>query len=305
MNRSGRYAPSPTGPLHLGNLRTALLAWLFARSAGSTLTLRIEDLDSQRVKPGIAEVQIEDMKSLGIDWDETAPAQSTRSDRYREVLDGLRERGLIYECFCTRREIREAASAPADDLPGGAYPGTCRNLTKAEISAKAQGRQAALRVNAQARSIRFEDRVQGQFVGLVDDFVVRRNDGDYAYNLAVAVDDADQGIGEVVRASDLLDSTPRQIWVAEQAGLTPPESWAHVPMVLDPSGRPMSKRHGDVTLASRLARGESAAQVRGMLAASLGICGEGEEPSMDELLESFDSAKLPRVDAPLEIDLGQ
>ena len=264
----GRFAPSPTGTLHLGNLRTALLAWLFARSAGARFLVRMEDLDPGRVKPGSAEEQLADLAAIGLDWDGEVVFQSARLGLYSEALDRLRGAGLLYECFCTRAEIREASSAAHGPLPEGAYPGTCLRLSAAELAEKrASGRPPALRVRADAAVVGFEDRLLGHVEGVVDDFVVRRNDGAPAYNLAVVVDDAAQGIGEVVRGSDLVDSTPRQLWLARALGLPEP-SHAHVPLVLGPDGARLAKRHGDVTL--REVRADAAVA---WMAGSLGLSG--------------------------------
>ena len=209
MSRDGRFAPSPTGTLHLGNLRTALLAWLFARTAGAGFLVRMEDLDQGRVVAGSAEQQLADLRALGLDWDGEVVFQSNRHDAYEAAIERLLAEDRLYECFCTRAEIRAAASAPHGPLPEGAYPGTCLRLTEGERRRKrAGGRPPALRVRAGAARIAFSDRLHGAQEGVVDDFVVRRNDGAPAYNLAVIVDDAWQGIGEVVRGDDLLDSTP-------------------------------------------------------------------------------------------------
>ena len=219
MSSDGRFAPSPTGTLHVGNLRTALLAWLFARTAGARFLVRMEDLDQGRVIAGSAEQQLDDLRALGLDWDGEVVFQSNRHDAYEAAIERLLAAGRLYECFCTRAEIRAAASAPHGPLPEGAYPGTCLRLTPAERRRKrAGGRPPALRVRADGARIGFDDRVHGPQEGVVDDFVVRRNDGAPAYNLAVIVDDAWQGIGEVVRGDDLLDSTPRQLFLAEALG---------------------------------------------------------------------------------------
>jgi glutamyl-tRNA synthetase len=244
----GRFAPSPTGTLHLGNLRTALLAWLFARSAGARFLVRMEDLDYGRVRPGTDAEQLRDLAAIGLDWDGEVVYQSARLDLYRDAIARLRAAGRIYECFCTRAEIRAAASAPHGPLPEGAYPGTCLRLTEAELAEKrASGRAPALRMRADAEHVTFTDRLHGPQEGVVDDFVVQRNDGAPAYNLAVVVDDAAQGIGEVVRGDDLLDSTPRQLYLARMLGVSEP-THAHVPLVLGADGARLAKRHGDVTL---------------------------------------------------------
>ncbi|MEA2227915.1 MAG: glutamyl-tRNA synthetase [Solirubrobacteraceae bacterium] len=288
----GRFAPSPTGTLHLGNLRTALLAWLFARSADARFLVRIEDLDTGRVRERFRDEHLGDLAALGLDWDGPVVRQSGRLALYDEAVQRLRAAGLVYECWCTRAEIREAASAPHGDLPEGAYPGTCRALTERERAEKrAAGRPPALRVRAGAARVGFDDRVAGPVTGVVDDFVVRRNDGAYAYNLAVVVDDAEQGVGEVVRGADLLDSTPRQLWLGERLGLPAP-AHAHVPLMLGPDGARLAKRHGAVTLADRAALGEGPDEVRAMLAASVGLAEPGEPVTAAELVERFDPRAL-------------
>jgi glutamyl-tRNA synthetase len=280
VSSDGRFAPSPTGTLHLGNLRTALLAWLFARSAGARFLVRMEDLDYGRVRPGAAEEQLADLAAIGLDWDGEVVYQSARRGLYEEAIAALRADGRIYECYCTRAEIRAAASAPHGPLPEGAYPGTCLRLSAAELEAKrASGRPPALRIRADAARVTFEDRQHGAQEGVVDDFVVQRNDGAPAYNLAVVVDDAAQAIGEIVRGDDLLDSTPRQLFLARLLGLAEAR-YAHVPLVLGPDGARLAKRHGDVTL-----RELPAAEARAWMAASLGI-------DLDPA--GFDPAALPR-----------
>jgi glutamyl-tRNA synthetase len=279
----GRFAPSPTGTLHLGNLRTALLAWLFARSAGSELLVRVEDLDAGRVRAEFVGEQLEDLAAIGLDWDGPVWVQSTRGEAYAAALERLD----VYECFCTRAEIREAASAAHG--PVGAYPGTCASLTPAERAAlRASGRSPALRVRTGGEVVSFADRVAGPFSGTVDDFVVRRNDGAYAYNLAVVVDDAAQGVEEVVRGADLLDSTPRQLWLARALGAREP-AYAHVPLVLGPDGRRLAKRHGDVTL-----REVAPPDAVAWMARSLGL---PPARTARDLLAAFDPAALPREPA--------
>jgi glutamyl-tRNA synthetase len=279
----GRFAPSPTGTLHLGNLRTALLAWLFARSAGSGFLVRMEDLDTGRVRAGSAEEQLADLAAIGLDWDGPVEFQSSRRGLYGDALAQLRGAGLVYECFCTRAEIREAASAAHGPLPEGAYPGTCLRLTEAQRAAKrASARPPALRVRADAARVGFEDRLLGHVEGVVDDFVIVRGDGAFAYNLAVVVDDADQGVEEVVRGSDLADSTPRQLWLARALGLREPVH-AHVPLVLGPDGARLAKRHGAVTLR------EVAPDAAGAwMLDSLGL--DSADPA------AFDPSRLPRAD---------
>jgi glutamyl-tRNA synthetase len=275
---NGRYAPSPTGVLHLGNLRTALLAWLFARSAGSRFVLRIEDLDTGRVRPEFYAEQQRDLRRIGLDWD-ACDVQSQYASEHEEALSRL----PVYECFCTRAEIREAASAAHG--PVGVYPGTCLGLSEAERAARrAAGREPALRVRAGAARVRFVDRLCGPQDAIVDDFVVRRNDGAHAYNLAVVIDDHRAQVEEVVRGDDLLDSTPRQIWLYRMLGLPEP-SYAHVPLVLGPDGNRLAKRHRSVTL-----RELEVDDALAWMARSLGY--RGRTPA--EMLEEFDPAQLPR-----------
>jgi glutamyl-tRNA synthetase len=285
MTRTGRFAPSPTGRLHLGNLRTALVAWLFARSQGARFHVRIEDLDTSRVRPGLADQQLADLAALGIDWDGEVVCQSGRIALYETALAALERAGRLYPCFCTRAEIRAAVSAPHSPAEEGAYPGTCRELTEVQRAARlAAGRRPALRVRASGGPVVFSDRLHGRVVAAVDDFVVRRNDGAFAYNLAVVVDDGAQGIGEVVRGDDLLSSTGRQLRLAELLDLPAP-AHAHVPLVLGPDGSRLAKRHGAATLAE-LPPDRALAWICG----SLGLpCAR----SVSELIEAFDPRALP------------
>ncbi|HNC15232.1 MAG TPA: tRNA glutamyl-Q(34) synthetase GluQRS, partial [Solirubrobacterales bacterium] len=251
------------GRLHLGNLRTALIAWRSARDRGARFLVRIEDIDTGRSRDEWIEVQLEELRQIGVDWDGEPVRQSERHDLYREALSKLEADGLLYECFCTRAEIREAASAPHGELPEGAYPGTCRELTEAERAGRrAAGRPPALRVRAAGARVGFDDHLCGRVEKTLDDFVVRRNDGDFAYNLAVTVDDADQGIGEVLRGADLLDTTPRQLWLYDRLGLAAPARFSHVPLMLGEDGERLAKRHGAITLEERIEAGESPASVR-------------------------------------------
>lgn len=290
----GRFAPSPTGDLHLGNLRTALVAWVVARQAGSGFLVRMEDLD--RVQAGAAHErsQLADLAALGLDWDGPVVRQSERFDRYEAAIDRLAAAGLTYPCYCTRREVREAAAAPhGDGSPEGAYPGTCRGLGPAERAAReASGRRPALRLLAGGPTVTVPDRVLGPVTAVVDDVVLRRNDGVPAYNLAVVVDDAAQGVEEVVRADDLASSAPRQAHLAALLGL-PAVTHAHVPLVLGPTGRRLAKRDGSVTLADQAAAGRSPAAVVGLLAASLGWAPPGVELRAGDLLGHADLAAIP------------
>lgn len=284
----GRYAPSPTGELHLGNLRTALLAWLGARSRGAAFLVRIEDLDRGRSRERWVGTQLRELETLGLDWDGEPVRQSERASLYAEAVGRLEGDGLTYECFCTRAEIREAASAPHGELPEGAYPGTCARLTATELAEKrASGRPPALRVRGGGQRVGFTDRLAGEVSGVVDDFVIRRNDGDFAYNLAVTVDDGEQSIDEVVRGADLLDSTPRQLWLYEKLGLRPPFRFIHVPLMLGADGSRLAKRHGAVTLEQRVAAGATVPELVGEMAASVGLAEPGSVLEPGELLAGF------------------
>jgi glutamyl-tRNA synthetase len=289
----GRFAPSPTGPLHLGSLRTALLAWLFARSTGSRFLYRIEDLDPVASRPEHEAQQLDDVTALGIDHDGPVVRQSQRRHRHEEALAELERRGLTYRCYCTRREVREAVVAPHGELPEGAYPGTCRALTVSErVEREAAGRRPAVRLLAHGEAVTVVDRLRGPVTRRIDDFVLRRGDGVPSYNVAVVVDDADQGVEEVVRGDDLLDSTPRQAHLADLLDRRRP-AWAHVPLVLGPDGQRLAKRHGAVSLGDLRALGWSAGGVRSLLAASLGLCEPGELVDPSGLIDRFDPGSLP------------
>ena len=284
---NGRFAPSPTGPLHLGNLRTALIAWCCARSTGSEFLIRIEDLDTGRRRAGSGEQQLGDLAAIGIEWDQAVVVQSEREQLYSDALETLRADGLLYECWCTRAEIREASSAPHGSPTS--YPGSCRELNAAELTLRREsGRSPALRVRADEAEVDFFDRVHGQIRGTVDDFVVARQDGAFAYQLAVVVDDAAQSIDEVVRGDDLLESTAAQCWLQAKLGLPRP-SYVHVPLMRDGDGERMSKRDQSLTLAGQAALGLGAEQVRDHLAASIGLSEVGELLTGEQLVSRFSS----------------
>ncbi len=295
---TGRFAPSPTGELHLGNLRTALVAWLAARTADSGFIVRMEDLDRVTSSVEHERRQLADLAAIGLDWDGDVVRQSDRFERYREAIEVLEESGLVYPCYCTRREIRReieaAASAPHGELPSDGYPGTCRDLTRSERSEReALGRPAALRLRTEHEQIEIVDLLAGVYRGPVDDVVLQRGDGVPAYNLAVVVDDAAQGVTQVVRGDDLLSSTPRQVLLQRLLGLPTPE-YLHVPLVLGPDGERLAKRHGAVTLSQLAEGGVSVADVVAWLATSLGLAGPGERLGARELIGRFETAKLPR-----------
>jgi glutamyl-tRNA synthetase len=267
----GRFAPSPTGVLHLGNLRTALVACASVEANGGTFLIRFEDLDMHNANMANARQQIDDLASIGVVTSETPFVQSERFDIYNQAIARLTEAGHTYECFCTRKEVLEAAQAPH----GGQvmYPGTCRDLTEAEREQRREIRPGALRLRAQGASQSFTDHLHGTVKGFVDDVVLRRNDGVPSYNVAVVVDDALQGVTEVVRGDDLLDVTAAQVHLQKLLGYNTPV-YGHVPLVIGADGERLAKRHGAVTLADLAAQGISTAQVREMLWASLGQSGD-------------------------------
>jgi glutamyl-tRNA synthetase len=264
-----------------------------ARSRGARFLLRIEDLDPQRSRREFEELQLADLRALGIDWDDEPVRQSERTALYAEALEALRAGGRLYPCFCTRAEIREAASAPHGELPEGFYPGTCAGLAEKAAARRVEaGERFALRLRAGGDWIEWEDRFLGSQRRPVDDFVVVRSDGVHAYQLAVVVDDAAQGIGEVVRGADLADSTPRQILLQRLLGLSTP-SYAHIGLVLGPSGERLAKRDRAATLADR---DEPAAATLAALAHSLGLARDRHRVgSPSELLAEFDPATIPRI----------
>jgi glutamyl-tRNA synthetase len=304
---AGRFAPSPTGDLHLGNLRTAAIAWLTARSRGDDFIVRMEDLDRHQSSLAFEVSQLRDLAMLGIDWDGEVVRQSERFDRYEAAIADLAARDLVYECFCTRREIRAdiEAAAHAPHGPPGSYPGTCRDLTDRQRATRhLDGRQPALRLRTDGHEIEFHDRVHGIVTGVVDDVVLRRNDGVPAYNLAVVVDDAAQAVTEVVRGDDLLVSTPRQIHLQRLLGYTTP-SYVHVPLVVDADGNRLAKRWGlPLTLTELAAVGVVTADVVAWIWSSLGQVALDQVPeaSSDTLrgrIDGFDPAALPSQPCPL------
>lgn len=301
---SGRYAPSPSGPLHLGNLRTALLAWLQARLANQALILRMEDLDLPRVKSSSRGQIIKDLRWLGLDWDEgpdiggpAAPyEQSARNPQYQQAFQQLLDQDLIYPCYCSRKDIQQAASAPHADEYGPIYPGTCRNpLKRTAIKLRHPGKAAAWRYRVPDRTIEFEDRVVGHthqsLKREVGDFVIKRADGLFAYQLAVVVDDGMMGMTDVVRGADLLDSTARQIELFEALGYPVPSFW-HVPLMLDDTGTRLSKRDGADSLDVSKQQGKNADAVLGYLAFSVGLIDEEQAISTQELFQGLTLERL-------------
>lgn len=283
---TGRFAPSPSGRMHLGNVFSALLAWLSVRSQGGELVLRIEDLDPERCRPEYAETLRDDLRWLGLDWDREQTPQSCRTEAYAEAFARLEAQGLVYPCYCTRGELH-AASAPHASDGRVLYAGTCRQLTEAERRAKAKA--PAWRLVTPDREYGFRDGLQGEFSENLardcGDFIIRRADGVYAYQLAVVVDDAAGGITQVVRGMDLLDSTPRQLYLYELLGLTPPEFF-HVPLLTAPDGRRLSKRERDLDLGA-LRQTHTPEELLGKLAFLAGLRERPEPASAAELAEDF------------------
>lgn len=292
MEQRGRFAPSPTGELHLGNARTALLSWLWSRSLGGSYAMRVEDIDRPRVRPLLAEQQLEELRWLGLDWDDGPHYQSARAPLYDEAIERLRASGLVYPCFCSRAEIAAASRAPhgpADDGPR--YPGTCRELTAAEVARRSGTRPPAWRLRVEPGAVCFDDAVRGpcRFEPAVatGDFVVMRADGVAAYQLAVVVDDGAMGITEVVRGDDLLPSTARQLLLYAALGLPAPR-FAHVPLVVGEDGERLAKRHRALSLSELREAGVAPGAVVGLLAASCGLAPAGTRCGAEELVEGFD-----------------
>ncbi len=284
MEVVGRLAPSPTGSLHLGNARTFLWAWLSARSQGGRVLMRVEDLDTPRVKPGVVEKMLDDLRWLGLDWDGEVAVQSARRATYREVHARLAP--SIYPCRCTRADVAAARSAPHEGDPEPRYPGTCRGN-------RAEG--VAWRLRVDPGRIEFADRLFGpqsiDVAGTVGDFVVAKAPDQPAYQLAVAADDLAQGVTEVVRGDDLIPSTARQILVLRALGAGPP-AYGHAPLVVGPDGRRLAKRHGDARIATLRERGVSPERIVGTLAGWSGL-GEGDAtPSC--LVPKWSWDRLPR-----------
>ncbi|ATB36426.1 glutamyl-Q tRNA(Asp) ligase [Cystobacter fuscus] len=298
MSLRGRFAPSPTGRIHLGNARSALLGWLQARAAGGRFLLRIEDLDRARCRPAFLDDLYRDLTWLGLDWDEPPLVQSERGEVYQAALETLERAGRVYPCFCTRAEIARAASAPHGlGEEGPRYPGTCATLTPEARAARAATRPPAWRFQAIPEEWCFEDGLHGRYcqdvAAAVGDFVVRRNDGVASYQLAVVVDDAASGITDVLRGDDLLSSTPRQLQLYEALGVTPPRFW-HVPLVLGEDGKRLAKREGAFAVAELRERGIAVERVLGLLAAWSGL-GDGSPMTREELIHRFRPELLPRT----------
>jgi glutamyl-tRNA synthetase len=307
----GRLAPSPTGAQHVGNARTYLIAWLGARSRGGRVVLRIEDIDSPRVKSGAAEQALADLRWLGLNWDDGPVFQTDRLPAYHAALDALRAREAVYPCTCSRAEVERAASAPHLEHEGPVYPGTCATRHSADADTLGD-RPFCWRFRLPASSPQFRDGFRGptrvDLKSVGGDFVVWKtpgasgHSGTPAYQLAVVVDDAAQGITEVVRGDDLVPSTPRQLLLCAALGLPPPQ-YTHVPLVVGPDRRRLAKRHGDTRLAALRDAAVRPEALLGMLAWSCGWLDRVEAVAAHELLPLFRLDTIPREPFVLTPDL--
>ena len=294
----GRFAPSPSGRMHLGNLFSALLAWLGARSAGGRLALRVEDLDPVRCQPAYAWQLMEDLEWLGLDWDEGGESagswQSGRGELYAAAFERLRAEGLVYPCFCNR--VQRLSEAPHGRPETAACP--CAALSPEEVRRRMAGRTPGWRVRVPEETVSFVDGCQGPFsqdlAGACGDFLIRRADGAWAYQLAVTVDDGLMGITQVVRGRDLLDSTPRQIWLHRMLGFPAP-AYYHVPLLLAPDGRRLAKRDADLDVGA-LRRRYGPEELLGVLAHWAGLRPDPAPVALGALLADFDWSKVPRED---------
>ncbi len=293
----GRFAPSPTGEMHFGTARTALAAWLAARAAGGALVLRIEDLDAPRVRPGAATAMLDDLRWLGLDWDEGPDVggprgpyvQSARAERYERAIERLAASGHLFACTCSRKEIAAIASAPhGEEAP---YPGTCR------AGPRHPERPVALRFRVDDTP-RFIDAIAGPIAVDASDFVVRRADGVHAYQLAVVVDDVEMEITDVVRGDDLLASTPKQIALHRALGAEPPR-FAHVPLVLGVDGQRLAKRHGAISIRAAREAGLAPERVVAMLAQTMGIT-SADAARPVELVADFAIERISREPARID-----
>ena len=303
MTPVGRFAPTPSGRMHLGNVFAALMSWLSVKSQNGAWVLRMEDLDTLRTSPAYAETLREDLRWLGLDWDLETPAQSTRSDVYDRYFARLEELGLLYPCYCTRSQLH---SVNAPHLSDGTYvyPGTCRNLTDAQRAAFS--RPPAWRIRVPDREYRLEDLVQGTYRENLTrdcgDFVVRRADGVHVYQLAVTVDDGEAGITQVVRGVDLLSSAPRQMYLQELLGFSAPE-YGHIPLLVAPDGRRLSKRDRDLDL-GQLRQRVSPQELLGVLAAAAGLIDSYTPISAEELAQDFSWSRIHGTEIPIT-ELGR
>ena len=294
---TGRFAPSPSGRMHMGNLWSCLLAWLSARSVGGGMVLRLEDLDPDRCRPEYCGQIMRDLEWLGLDWDGEPVYQSKRTEVYRQAFQRLEQQDIIYPCFCTRAE-RLAASAPHRSDGAAVYDGRCGRLTEAEREELSRTRRPAWRVRVPEQAIAFRDLLKKDYKEDLKrdcgDFILRRSDGVFAYQLAVVVDDAAMGVTQVVRGSDLLSSTPRQLWLQARLSLPHPE-YGHLPLLLAPDGRRLAKRDRDLEL-GRLQERHTAPELVGRLAYAARLIDRPEAVTPRELIPLFSWEKLPRED---------
>ncbi|MCR4706346.1 MAG: tRNA glutamyl-Q(34) synthetase GluQRS [Clostridiales bacterium] len=304
MSCTGRFAPSPSGFLHPGNLLCALLAWLSCRAQGGRFLVRIEDLDVLRCPKKLSDACLADLAFLGLVSDEPPLWQSERTARYRQQADRLSQMGLTYPCFCTRRDLH-AAFAPNRGDVNPVYSGRCRGLSREEAEALALLRRPALRLKVPEETIAFTDGHMGEFSEYLPrdcgDFIIRRSDGLYAYQLAVVTDDAESGVTEVVRGADILSSTPRQILLQRLLGFETPR-YFHIPLLTDGNGRRLAKRDADVSLPV-LARRYPKAKILGFLGFAAGLLQEPRETTLDELLYLFSWDKVPKTDIRLSPEM--
>lgn len=293
----GRLAPSPTGAQHIGNARTYLIAWMSARAQGGRVVFRIEDIDSPRIKPGAAQQACDDLRWLGLDWDGEPIVQTERLSLYEAALARLKEQERVYPCTCSRGDIEQAASAPHLEHEGPVYPGTCAGRSAADAAAL-QNQPYAWRYRVSGSPMVFDDAFRGpteiDLRQIGGDFVVWKSAGTPAYQLAVVVDDADQGITEVVRGDDLVPSTPRQLLLYQALGWQPPR-FCHVPLVVGVDGRRLAKRHGDTRLSTLRDHGVRPEALLGLLAYSCGWIERIEPVSVRELLTCFRLESIPRT----------
>jgi len=294
---TGRFAPTPSGRLHLGNLLCCLLAYLSVRSQDGRFLLRIEDLDVPRCPERLSLQAIEDLRWFGFRWDEEPLWQSRRSAVYQQHLEQLQDKGLIYPCFCTRAQLMASVAPNLGDTQV-VYQRTCASLTAEEIQQLSKTRNPAMRLRVPDEVIAFEDGLYGhQAENLASDcgdFILRRSDGLFGYQLAVVVDDALSGVNEVVRGRDILTATPRQIYLLRELGYPVPE-YIHIPLLMDADGRRLAKRDKDLDLTA-LSRRFTAEELLGKLAYSAGILEEERPASMDELIRLFDWSRIKRED---------
>ena len=287
----GRFAPTPSGRMHLGNVFAALLSWLSPKSKGGSWILRMEDLDTLRTKAEYAELLRSDLRWLGLSWDQETEAQSLRSAVYDRYFEQLREKNLLFPCYCTRSQLHNI-NAPHLSDGTYVYAGTCRNLTEEERAAKT--RAPSWRVMVPDREFSLHDLVQGDYrenlLNDCGDFVVRRADGVYVYQLAVTVDDGESGVTEVVRGWDLLGSAPRQMYLQELFGFDHP-TYAHIPMLMAPEGRRLSKRDEDLDMGA-LRNRLKPEQLIGVLAHAAGLTETAAPISAAELATIFDWSKI-------------